>query len=89
MMVKQKTWSEFREAGLLFFINQILHAFGWAICFNPDDGTAYPARVKFRGFSEDVIDSGYLNLARYLESNAKELLTEVEEEEEYMTNKSI
>ena len=30
-MVKKKTWQEFRKTGLLWFMNTILHAFGWAI----------------------------------------------------------
>jgi hypothetical protein len=29
----KKEWSEFRSTGLLLFINQILHVFGWAIVF--------------------------------------------------------
>ena len=30
-MINKKTWEEFREAGLLWFTNMILHTFGWSI----------------------------------------------------------
>ncbi len=53
-MVTKKTWKEFRESGFLWWINMILHTFGWAIVVDIDDNgeitAAYPARVKFRGF---------------------------------------
>ena len=37
MMVEKKSWEEFREIGLLWFINTILHMFSWAICFEIDN----------------------------------------------------
>jgi len=58
-MTQKKTWDEFRDAGLMWWINMILHTFGWAICFEPDTGIAYPARVKFRGFDIKNNDIGY------------------------------
>ena len=54
-MIDKKTWDEFRSTGLLLFVNTMLHIFGWAIVVKYDDDdsiTAYPARVKFRGFDE-------------------------------------
>ena len=45
-MVKKKTWQEFRKTGLLWFINTILHAFGWAIVVEVEKEEitgAYPA----------------------------------------------
>jgi len=81
-MVNKKTWKEFRETGLLFYINQILHVFGWAIVVDVDDSgnivNAWPARVKFRGFSEDAIDKGYTQVTQYLKANVDELLSECE-----------
>lgn len=35
-MVEKKTWNEFRDSGFLWWINMILHTFGWAICINID-----------------------------------------------------
>ena len=36
-MLTKKSWNEFREVGLLWFVNRILHLFGWAICVDYDD----------------------------------------------------
>lgn len=74
-MVNKKTWKEFRECGLLWWINMILHTFGWAIVVEIDDETgevttAYPARVKFRGFDENSNTDGYIKVSKYLKENA-------------------
>lgn len=49
-MVEKKTWEEFRDAGFLWWINMILHTFGWSIYIEVDDDgeiiNVYPARVK-------------------------------------------
>jgi len=78
-MVDKKTWAEFRSAGLLWWINQILHAFGWAIVAEIDNDeivNVYPARVKFRGFSENLNTEGYIKVSEYLKANADVLLNE-------------
>lgn len=79
-MVENKTWSEFKDSGLLWFINTILHTFGWAIVFETEDSkitNVYPARVKFRGFSEESNTEGYTKITSYLDETSKELLKEV------------
>lgn len=81
-MVEKKTWKEFRECGLLWWINMILHMFGWAIVYNIDGEEVtevYPARVKYRGFSEKDNTAGYINVSKYLEQNATILREESEE----------
>jgi len=76
-MVHKKSWKEFRECGLLWWINMILHTFGWAIIVEvEDDGSitdAYPARVKFRGFDEQANTEGYQKVSGYLLENSAEL----------------
>jgi hypothetical protein len=76
-MVEKKTWQEFRENGLLWWINMILHTFGWAIVINiEDDGTvsdAYPARIKYRGFAEENNTEGYKKVSKYLLENMAEI----------------
>ena len=79
--VTKKSWTEFREIGLLWFINTILHMFGWAIVVEVDNGeviNAYPARVTFRGFSEESTASGYQKVSKWMAENAAELLDEAE-----------
>ena len=82
-MLKKKDWNEFRNTGLLLFINQILHVFGWAIVFDfEEDGSlkeVYPARTKFRGFDGDSVSESYLKIGKYLAENADELYEEAKE----------
>lgn len=79
--IKEISWLEFRESGLLLIVNQFLHIFGLAIVMDMDDKTTkvfrvYPARVKFRGFTEKSIDSSYLKVSEYMNKNSKKLLKE-------------
>jgi len=82
-MVKRKTWEEFRKSGLLWWINTILHTLGWSIVVEVEDNGsisgAYPARVKFRGFSEKDNDEGYKNVSKYMAINSLELEKETRE----------
>lgn len=81
-MVTKKSWQEFRETGLLLFINSILHVFGWSICFDIDKDTnevksVYPSRVKFRGFDYDSVSESHIKIVEYLKQNIEELEKEV------------
>ncbi len=80
-MIEKKEWSEFKGTGLLLFINQILHVFGWAIVFIIDDESSkildvYPARVKFRGFDNEDVSQSYEKISKYMKDNANDLLEE-------------
>ena len=83
-MIDRKDWSEFRDIGLLWWINMILHTFGWAIVYEFNDEqeiiNVYPARVKFRGFDEQNNSKGYTKISKYMNNNALELLKECEDE---------
>ena len=81
MASNKRTWEEFRETGLLWFINTILHMFGWSIVVNIEREEiidVYPARVEFRGFSESSNTKGYINVTKYLKENIDTLLEEAE-----------
>ena len=78
-LLKRKTWDEFRGTGLLWFINTILHMFGWAIAVKMEDDEitdVYPARAKFRGFTDEVTTEGYQKVSKWLFENAAELYEE-------------
>ena len=79
-MINKKSWDEFQECGLLWWINMILHTFGWAICYEyNEDGSitnVYPSRVKFRGVSEKINTDGYMRVSQYLSINANKLFKE-------------
>lgn len=85
-LLRIKTWKEFKDAGLLWFINSILHLFGWAITLIIDTETnevktAFPARTKFRGFDQDTNSDGYKNVTKYIADNINELLKECSDDE--------
>ena len=75
-----KGWGDFQKTGLLWWINRILHTFGWSIVLEEaEDGTilnAYPARTKWRGFSEKTEEEGYRKIAEYMALNADQLREE-------------
>lgn len=81
-MVTKKSWEDFRKTGLFLFINSILHAFGWAITIEVDEngkaieGSAKPARVKFRGFDNELIEESHRRIGQYLKDNAEQLASE-------------
>lgn len=82
-MVTKKTWKEFQSSKLLWWINRILHTFGWAIVLEQqEDGSisdAYPARVKFRGFHESGEEEGFIGITMYLNEVIGDLVEEVKE----------
>ena len=77
--MKKKDWKEFRSTGLVLFINQILHVFGWAMVFEIEGGevkNVFPARVGFRGFDNKDTDEAYRNVSKYLKDNSEQLYDE-------------
>lgn len=82
--ITNKTWEEFRESGLLWWVNRLLHTFGWALVIEVDtegplEGEirrVYPARVKFRGFGNESEERGFKRISQYMVDNAEELKVE-------------
>lgn len=78
-MIKRKTWKEFKSSGLLWWINMVLHTFGWAIVLEIVDGEVedvYPARVKYRGFDEKNNTVGYQKVSMFMKNESDQLLKE-------------
>lgn len=79
-LVTKKRWDEFRQTGLLFLVNMLLHSFGWAIVMEVNHKNevikAFPARVKFRGFSNDVQTEEYKKIGTYIKENAEDICKE-------------
>jgi hypothetical protein len=84
-MSEKRTWEEFRNSGILWWGNMILHTFGWAITFNYDEKgnltEVYPARVKFRGFDNKSDERGFIRVSEFMKENAEQLLKEAKDEE--------
>lgn len=82
-MIEEKTWKDFRESGLFWWMNMILHTFGWAIVVDVNENSeitrVYPARVKFRGFDEKSNTEGYIKVSEYMKENVEQLTKEAKE----------
>lgn len=78
--IEEISIDEFRNNGFLWFINSILHVFGIALVVDTENNRMYPARCKFRGFSENLNTKGYKNLTKYMKENAEELLEDFDDE---------
>jgi len=82
-MVQEKTWEEFRETGLMLFVNSLLHIFGWALVFEierEEIKCVSPARVKFRGFDEKSVTEAYIKVSQHMVKNSMTLLDEASAE---------
>lgn len=81
--VVPQSWETFRASGLLWWINGLLHMFGWAIVMDVNEDqtieSCYPARVRFRGFNEASNDAGYIKVTDYLKAHIDELVAEAHE----------
>lgn len=78
--ITKKTWSEFKDTRLLWWVNRTLHLFGWCIILEMDKGVVkdcYPARVTFRGFTEETETKGYLELTEYLKTNINDISNDI------------
>ena len=78
-MIERKTWEEFREVGLLWWVNRIIHIFGWAIVVEIDEAkvlACYPARVKFRGFDPASESEGFIALTNRMAQDSTQLKEE-------------
>lgn len=75
--IKEISWGQFKDSGLLWCVNRTLHLFGMAIVVICDENDkierVYPARVKFRGFQEELETNGFKKLHNFLSSNIKEI----------------
>ena len=88
-MIFEKNWEEFRATGLLLFVNMFLQIFGWTIVVSYDkdketgelkDYRVYPARTKFRGFSNESQEKAYIKLSEWMNANSETLLKEAKDE---------
>lgn len=72
---------EFRESGLLWYINQQLHLFGVSLTVevskDGDVRNLKPMKCSHRGFSVSANDDGYEKLTKYLGNNIEKLTKDV------------
>ncbi len=78
---RRQSWEQFREAGMLWSINRVLHLFGWAIVVSIDDGTgetvgAFPVRTEWRGFDRESEERGYRRVTEWMRRAADSVAEE-------------
>lgn len=81
----RESWQNFRDTGLFWFINTILHVFGWVLVVieNQESGElmdAYPARTICRGFPDADNTEGYQKVNKWMAENGEELLKEAHDD---------
>lgn len=89
--LERRSWSELQACGLVWWINRMLDLFGWAIVLEQTDGRVvdvYPARTRFRGFSQEIEDRGYERLSRYLQDVRGQLVEDCELEGENLKSRA-
>lgn len=73
-----KAWQEFRDAGLLWWLNRQLHLFGYTITYTYDDDKTLmdvrPTRTDCRGFLPTSEINGFIALHKYMNDNSENLL---------------
>ena len=81
---QEASWDDFRAAQLLWYVNRLIHLFGWAIVTEVDATgkvtRVFPSRTIFRGFSEETETKGFIGLTQHLVAESKTLLKDVSEE---------
>ena len=60
---------DFLDSGLLWWVNMILHTFGYSIVFDTELDILYPAKVSYRGFNEETNDLGYSRMSKLLKES--------------------
>lgn len=77
--MRTKEWNEFRETGLLVFVNVFLHIFGYAIALEIEEDevvSVYPQKVDYNGFNQDSMDRAYERVKKMVKPKVEEITRE-------------
>ena len=79
MSSNKEQWQLFRDAGLLWFVNNLLHIFGWCI-FILEDGSAVPEQISsFTGFPRESELRNKRKMAVDMRENAQNLINNLDD----------
>ncbi len=74
--MQEITWDEFREKKLLWWVNMLLHTFGYVLVADFDDDgkiiEVFPATTTNRGFTENINTAGYEGMTKLMEAMKNE-----------------
>lgn len=78
--IEARTWNEFRESGMVYAANKVLHMFGWCLVFATDEQSGlqycYPARTLYRSFALESECAGTQRLNQWMRDAAESLAKE-------------
>lgn len=81
--IKEKTWDEFREAGMLWVANRVLQLFGWTILCDTDENNKVTGvrciRTKEVGFDLEFERAYFKKVAKYMRDNSTEIFDNLED----------
>ncbi len=79
-MLDVKSWKEFRDAGMLWWVNRTLQLFGWSIKYEFDGDMnvtgVMPVRTRHRGFTKELEAKGHQQLTAFIADNIETLADE-------------
>lgn len=77
-MIEEKSWTEFRESGMLYVANLILQFFGWSLVYEKDGDEIriYPALSGYRGFDTLSNKTGHSRVGKYCREHSAEIFNE-------------
>ena len=77
-MVEKKSWTEFRDAGMLYVANLILQFFGWSLVYeiDGDEIRMYPVLSEYRGFDTLANKVGHAKVSKYCREHSAEIFNE-------------
>jgi len=72
--INEKSLEEFKKTGLLWFVNRILHLFGWVLVLECEDNgrftRLYPVHTTFSGSTKEFENNGFKKLVEYLQDSS-------------------
>ncbi len=81
-MIEKRTWEEFIETGFIWWINMILHTFGWEITIELDEKgnvtDAYPSKVTRPWFEGENKSIRCIKVSPHTKENV-DILLKIEE----------
>ncbi len=69
--LKEITANQFRDSGMLYYVNTLLQPLGMSIVQLGD--RIFPALTQFRGFDESAVDRGCDRIYKYLKENLDQI----------------
>lgn len=78
-IIETKTWAEFRDCKLLWWVNRTIQLFGWVIIVEQNDEGVVIGAHPARWFDQEFEGEAYKVLTEHIAANRDRLLDDVKE----------